>query len=559
MDHKTFAAHTIKADSQQGIVESIVAVMGNDDQGDDIIHNGAFLKTIMERRGKIRVLDQHQTDSIMRAIGKPLEMREIGRDQLPPDLLAKYPSATGGLYTKTQYLMDTPEGKGAFQRIAAGAVDEYSIGYDPLDVDYSKFKKADGTEKTVRNLRTIKLYEYSPVLFGMNDATQTLSAKGASGASDLPLADRARVWDSSGAEGRVRSWAGATDAPNEKYRRAFFWYDGSAPDNFTSYKLQFADVIDGTLTAIPRGIFAVAAVLQGSRGGVDIPAGDKDAVKSKVSSYYAKMRSKFDDESIVAPWDSKSLKDSKPWNVFHEGDKWNVYKVDADGNPTGARLGSFDTEAEGRAQVRALYASEGNKALKSTDLTSYVREVTEAFNEQFGGMGMMGDQCLVIWRVYDDHLIVCDMMCDDYFQVDYTLANGEFVFANKPDWIEGDLQFTPEMGGGGEMKRRGIKAATSPDLVKTGRVMAQRNVDRIMTAMQSLMAALADAGIEMGGDNTDNMDNAPAKRAARRNDSTAQAGPSDKERITPSTTTPTDNTLRQSIEIEIESLKLMEV
>jgi phage head maturation protease len=155
MDHKTFSAYTLKADAQQGIVESIVAVMGNDDQGGDIIHPGAFLKTITERRGKIRVLDQHQTDSIMRVIGKPVELKEIPREQLPPDLLARYPTATGGLYAKTQFLMDTPEGAGAFKRISSGAVDEYSIGYDPLDVDYSKMRKADGSETTIRNLRTI--------------------------------------------------------------------------------------------------------------------------------------------------------------------------------------------------------------------------------------------------------------------------------------------------------------------------------------------------------------------------------------------------------------------
>lgn len=222
MDHKTFSAFTLKSDAQQGIVEAIVAVMGNIDQGGDIIWNGAFTKSITERRGKIRVLDQHQTDSIMRAIGMPLEVREIPRAELPPELLAQYPMATGGLYTKTQYLMNTPEGKGAFDRISAGAVGEYSIGYDPLDSDYSKVKDATGKDVTVRNLRTLKWYEYSPCLFAMNSATGTLSAKGATGATDLPLAGRDVAWDSTGAEKRVRDWAGATDAPNAKYRSAFF-------------------------------------------------------------------------------------------------------------------------------------------------------------------------------------------------------------------------------------------------------------------------------------------------------------------------------------------------
>ncbi len=127
--------------------------------------------------------------------------------------------------------------------------------------------------------------------------------KGVSGAANLPLGSRDRAWDADAANARVRSWAGAEDEPNAKYRRAFFWYDGDNADNFTAYKLQFADVIDGTLTAIPRGIFAVAGVLEGARGGADIPEADQSRIRGKVASYYGKMRSKFDDDSIVPPWE----------------------------------------------------------------------------------------------------------------------------------------------------------------------------------------------------------------------------------------------------------------
>lgn len=43
---------------------------------------------------------------------------------------------------------------------------------------------------------------------------------------DLPLADRDRKWDGGAAEKRVRKWAGAEEAPNQKYRDAHVWYDG---------------------------------------------------------------------------------------------------------------------------------------------------------------------------------------------------------------------------------------------------------------------------------------------------------------------------------------------
>jgi hypothetical protein len=113
---------------------------------------------------------------------------------------------------------------------------------------------------------------------------------------DLPLADRDREWDGDAAESRVRAWANAEDEPTEKYRDAHVWYDSEKKGNFTAYKLLIADVVDGRLMAVPRGIMAAAAVMQGSRGGVDLPRDDVDRVKSHLAKYYAKM----DD---TAPWD----------------------------------------------------------------------------------------------------------------------------------------------------------------------------------------------------------------------------------------------------------------
>jgi predicted methyltransferase MtxX (methanogen marker protein 4) len=113
---------------------------------------------------------------------------------------------------------------------------------------------------------------------------------------DLPLADREREWDGDAAESRVREWTGAEEEPNAKYRDAHVWYDAEAPENFGSYKLLIADVVDGRLKAAPRGVIAAAAVIQGSRGGVDLPDKDVNRVKSHLAKYYAKM-------GEVAPWD----------------------------------------------------------------------------------------------------------------------------------------------------------------------------------------------------------------------------------------------------------------
>jgi hypothetical protein len=106
---------------------------------------------------------------------------------------------------------------------------------------------------------------------------------------DLPLADRDREWDGTAAEKRVRAWAKAEDEPNAKYRDAHVWYDDSAPETFGSYKLLVADVVGGKLVAVPRGVMAAGAVMQGSRGGVDLPRDEIPRVKGHLAKYYEKM------------------------------------------------------------------------------------------------------------------------------------------------------------------------------------------------------------------------------------------------------------------------------
>jgi len=138
-------------------------------------------------------------------------------------------------------------------------------------------------------------------------APMPIMPRAATGAADLPLAGRDTAWDASAADKRVQAYAGGKDNMDwTKYAKAFFYVDESNKELLGSYKLGFADVIDGELKAVPRGIFAVAAVLQGGRGGVDIPESDKNAIKNKVSAYYSKMAKEFDDATIEAPFGGRS-------------------------------------------------------------------------------------------------------------------------------------------------------------------------------------------------------------------------------------------------------------
>ena len=113
---------------------------------------------------------------------------------------------------------------------------------------------------------------------------------------DLPLADRDRTWDGAEANKRVREFLGATDGPNDRYRQAFLWYDPDDGDKFKGYKFQIADVVDDKLKAVPRAIISAAGVMDGARGGADLPKQDIDGVKSHIARYYKKM-------GDTPPWD----------------------------------------------------------------------------------------------------------------------------------------------------------------------------------------------------------------------------------------------------------------
>ncbi len=115
---------------------------------------------------------------------------------------------------------------------------------------------------------------------------------------NLPLADRDREWDGDAADKRVRKWADAQDEPNAKYRDAHVWYDKDEKDNFTAYKLLIADVIGGKLEAVPRGVMAAGGIMDGARGGIDLPKEDIDRVKSHLAKYYEKM-------GETAPWERR--------------------------------------------------------------------------------------------------------------------------------------------------------------------------------------------------------------------------------------------------------------
>lgn len=116
--------------------------------------------------------------------------------------------------------------------------------------------------------------------------TFLMEEKAVSGDTSLPLASKDHAWSGPEAKKRIFAWAGGDDFDPSKVKKAFFYYDAENDKLKSSYKLPFADVVDGKLMAIPRALSAVQGALDGARGtGVDIPDSDKDGIMKKVDSY----------------------------------------------------------------------------------------------------------------------------------------------------------------------------------------------------------------------------------------------------------------------------------
>jgi HK97 family phage prohead protease len=163
LEYKSFVQQVKQVDGRT--VTGFAGIYGNVDSGSDRTWAGSFKKTISERADRVRHLWQH--DLSQPPIAAIRELREVGKADLPPELLSKYPEATGGLLVVREYL-ETPRGDEVLKGIISGAISEMSFGYDPIKWDYEN-DKATGTQ--IRNLRECRLWDTSDVNWGMNEAT----------------------------------------------------------------------------------------------------------------------------------------------------------------------------------------------------------------------------------------------------------------------------------------------------------------------------------------------------------------------------------------------------
>lgn len=274
-----FEVKELKEQDNSVLVSGYASVYDVVDYYSDVVVRGAFDAVIAEfRSGKrnIPVLYEHDEP-----IGKVVGLDEDAK----------------GLYVDAVIYTDIPEGQKTATLLKRGILNGLSIGYVAQDYVY---------EGNNRILKKLDLWEVSIVKFPANPLAKVTEVKKVVPFQDLPLADIDTPWDADKARHNVAKWAskdgsGEKDTIDwDKYKKAFLWYDEEKPDNFTSYKLPIADVFDGRLKAVPRAIFAAAAVLQGARGGVNIPDDEIEAIKRHLERYYEKM-------DRTPPWKEKRL------------------------------------------------------------------------------------------------------------------------------------------------------------------------------------------------------------------------------------------------------------
>lgn len=150
-------------DKKDRTAEFYVTTYGNVDLGDDVMVKGAVTKSVKERgpqgTDKIRHLWNH--DSAL-PIGKPIEMYEDAK----------------GLVVVSKFGSDTFSND-KFIQYSEGIVKFQSVGYSTVKAETEDGQewKADQHYDKTRYLKEIKLYEYSGVVFPMNEEAGMKSFK----------------------------------------------------------------------------------------------------------------------------------------------------------------------------------------------------------------------------------------------------------------------------------------------------------------------------------------------------------------------------------------------
>lgn len=172
-EYKTLP-HFTKEISERTVI-GLPVIHGNVDEGGDRSWPGSFADIKVNGRDRARFLWQHNSNDPPVAVIN--YVREIPRTELPPKVLDYAPNATGAVEISRTYL-DTPRGNEILIGLTAGAIEEMSYAYE-IPPGGSDMEEVD--DRPVRNIRKVRIYDFSDVNHGMNPATVAVKR--------LPLAE----------------------------------------------------------------------------------------------------------------------------------------------------------------------------------------------------------------------------------------------------------------------------------------------------------------------------------------------------------------------------------
>lgn len=142
----------LKNVGESGRFEGYASIFGNVDEGKDRIQPGAFKQIVTNSSSKVVTLYMH-------GFKDPIGLAEVSQD-------------TKGLAFDAALELGDPMARRAHTLMKAGILDGMSIGYDVLDGGATYDEKSG-----IRDLTALKLWEISPVTFGMNPAARIEGVK----------------------------------------------------------------------------------------------------------------------------------------------------------------------------------------------------------------------------------------------------------------------------------------------------------------------------------------------------------------------------------------------
>jgi HK97 family phage prohead protease len=146
--------------SDEGDFEGYAAIFGNLDLGGDVIEHGAFEEFQTNKNGDVVVLLAHDRGGMFGGAALPIGSAKVFQDDR-------------GLRFKGKLVMDDPLARRVHAHMKAGTLEGMSIGYDILPGGQELL------ESGVRKLTALKLWEISPVIWGMNPQARIEDVKGA--------------------------------------------------------------------------------------------------------------------------------------------------------------------------------------------------------------------------------------------------------------------------------------------------------------------------------------------------------------------------------------------